>query len=191
MGTELAHVFLRKRKYSCQWQNSCCRFYFFVVCRKKSLSGALRDNGTYGDKAHLATHKPTYVTLPIAFCVTRWIIHDRPNRGNPSLRIGLLQSSAFYERLYFYSTHINKSCCADSQQSLGLNKPRVRPLLCSASAYINLRKAQAALNILLNVIHLGTEQDGHSGGSGWLVTLYSVWRLYGILFPNKILEYVL
>lgn len=46
-------------------------FTSLLFVRKKSLSGALRDNGTYGDKAHLTTHKPTYVTLPIAFCVTR------------------------------------------------------------------------------------------------------------------------
>lgn len=42
----------------------------------------------------------------------------------------------------------------------------LRPPLCSASANINLRKAQAVVNILLKVIRLGTWQDRHIPGSG-------------------------
>lgn len=73
-----------------------------------------------------------------------------------------------------------------NQQSPRPHRPRVGPLLCSANAYISLRKAQAALNILLNAIHLGAELDGHIPGTGPLAEIYSVWRLCGILFPDNL-----
>lgn len=73
-----------------------------------------------------------------------------------------------------------------NQQSRRPHRPRVGTLLCSANAYISLRKAQAALNILLNGIHLGAELNGRIPGSGPLANINCVWRLCGILFPNNL-----
>lgn len=74
-----------------------------------------------------------------------------------------------------------------NQQSQPLPRPWVRPLLCSANAYISLRKAQAALNILLNAIHLGAELDGHIPGTGPMAMIYCVeivWDLVFNLYSN-------
>lgn len=73
-----------------------------------------------------------------------------------------------------------------NQRPLRQRRPRAGLLLCPANAYINLRKAQAALNILLNAIHLGAELDGLIPGTGPLAKINSVWRLCGILFPNSL-----
>lgn len=72
-----------------------------------------------------------------------------------------------------------------NQQSRRPHRPWVGPLLCPANAYISLRKAQAALNILLNAIHLSAELNGRIPGTGPLAKINSVRRLCGILFPDN------
>lgn len=66
-----------------------------------------------------------------------------------------------------------------------MHGPRLGLLLCSANAYISLRKAQAALNIPLNAIHLGAELSGRIPGTGPLAKINSVWTFCGISFPDK------
>lgn len=73
-----------------------------------------------------------------------------------------------------------------NQQSSQPHKPWAGLLLCSANAYISLRKAQAALNILLNAIHLGAELNGRIPGTGPLAKINFVWRVCGILFPDNL-----
>lgn len=111
---------------TCQLQNRCHLFCCFFV--KRSRRTHPTDNVTYGCMArwplrtetHLKNTQAYICHSPNGFLCDKVNYSCPQSRGNTSLRIVLLQSSAFYEQPYFYSIYIyiNKSWCADSESAV-------------------------------------------------------------------------
>lgn len=125
MGRLLAHISLGKEEV----QSSVTKIgviCFACLLRKESLRMHPRDNETYGDmarrppraEAHLKNTQAYICHSPNGFLCDKVNYSCPHSRGNTSLCVVLLQSSAFYERLYFYSIRINKGWCADSESAV-------------------------------------------------------------------------
>lgn len=132
MGRLLARISLGKEEVQLSVTKIgviCFASFLFVKKKKKkkkSLRMHPRDNETYGDmarrppraEAHLKNTQAYICHSPNGFLCDKVNYSCPHSRGNTSLRVVLLQSSAFYERLYFYSIRINKSWCADSESAV-------------------------------------------------------------------------
>lgn len=118
------------------------------------------------------TLKKAHTSLHMSLSQMPFLLQDKLFMSHLAKGINNYMQNRFKIGLLWGALHLrhkykqNLLCWEYNWQPLWQDRPQVRPPLCSASAYINLRKAQAVVNILFKAIRLGTRQDEHIPGSG-------------------------
>lgn len=129
---------------SCQSATKQISLLSFFLCQKFFTDTSSRQWNTWlhdsvapvSRDTLMKTHNPTYVTLPMAFCVTRWIIHAPQSRGNISLCKGAASKFCFlWAALFLEHIYKQKLVCWQwisslcDRTGLGLGRFCVLPVL--------------------------------------------------------------